>query len=256
MMPTQIVKRTFQHPPGRQVEQVCRQQPVTAPVRASTENCRRCFAHGTFRITCEPGFSPLAFTVKGRFCWWVESFGGGGPCGAALRVHVGKAERRSHRFPTSHPRSSAPLCRPWASPPAVTAKIRSVQIMSIRRSTASSLSDCSRPCNCGGFFPGGATPLQLQPMEFREDVWVDTPRDSPRSPAFRSDYLCGRVKGLPLRRNLKQIHQLGGAGINGRAGIVCGSRLEGDFSGVCDPHHIISYHIIYQFIRGSDEHLW
>lgn len=78
---------------------------------------------------------------------------------------------------------------------------------------------------------------------FMEHVWVNKAQRCAHSPAVRSGYLCGRVRGLPLRCDLKPTHPLGGAGISGAALIVCVTHLEGFFrcDRVCKAHHIISY---------------
>lgn len=65
-----------------------------------------------------------------------------------------------------------------------------------------------------------------------ENVWVNKAERCARFPAVRPGYLCGRVRGLPLRCDLKPTHPLGGAGISGTALIVCVTHLEGFFPGV------------------------
>lgn len=64
---------------------------------------------------------------------------------------------------------------------------------------------------------------------FMENVWVNKAQSCTHSPAARSGYLCGRVRGLPLRCDLKPTHPLGGAGISGAALIACVTHLEGFF---------------------------
>lgn len=64
---------------------------------------------------------------------------------------------------------------------------------------------------------------------FMENAWVNKAQRCAHSPAVRSGYLCGRVRGLPPRCDLKPTHPLGGAGISGAALIVCVTHLEGFF---------------------------
>lgn len=64
---------------------------------------------------------------------------------------------------------------------------------------------------------------------FMENVWVNKAQRCAHSPAVRSGYLCGRVRGRPLRCDLKPTHPLGGAGVSGAALIVCVTHLEGFF---------------------------
>lgn len=62
-----------------------------------------------------------------------------------------------------------------------------------------------------------------------EHVWVNKAQRCTHSPAVRSGYLCGRVRGLPLRCDLKTTHPLGGAGIS--SDCLCHTS-GGVFSGV------------------------